>query len=66
MDPDLQRIVIVVVIGLVIAAVSATLLFLSFRAFGEERGARKPILLAAAALAFILICCIGLFIVSRE
>ena len=66
MDADLQRILMVVMIGLAIAAISGTLLFLAFRSFGEERGERKPLLLAAAALAFILICCIGLFIVSRE
>ncbi len=60
-DAEFRMLMITLVAGLGIAAVGTLLLFLAFRAFGsQKKGSIKHILLGAAALAFILVCCLAL------
>jgi hypothetical protein len=60
-----RMIVPVLVIGILIAAIGVTILFLAFRAFGTaDAGKTRHLKLMAALLVFVLICCIGLFIAS--
>jgi xanthine/uracil permease len=60
-----RMIVPVLVIGTVIAAIGVTILILAFRAFGTaDAGKTRHLKLLAALIVFVLVCCIGLFIVS--
>jgi len=66
MDPQFQRALIVVLIaGSVIMAIGATTLFVIFRKFGEANaGGQSHTTLIAALIAFIFLCCAGLFALS--
>ncbi|MEK6373701.1 MAG: hypothetical protein AABO58_13500 [Acidobacteriota bacterium] len=60
MEPEFQRILVrVMVIGGVIAIVSAGMLFLAFRSFAG-RGSRA-LLILGALVAFVLVVCAVLF-----
>lgn len=66
MDPEFQKALsIVLVVGLVIAAIGTGGLILFFRMFGtKEAGRSSHIGLVAALIGFIFLCCIGLFAVA--
>ena len=66
MDPQSQRtLILVLVVGSIIMAIGATTLFIVFRRFGEANaGGRTHRTLFAALIAFIFLCCLGLFALS--
>ena len=68
MDPEFSRLIIPTLsIGLVIAGIGVSILVLAFRAFGTaDSGKKRHLKLMAALLAFVFMCCIGLFIASFQ
>jgi hypothetical protein len=67
-DAEFSRLIVpVLVIGIIISGIGVTILVLAFRAFGTaDSGKKGHIKLMAALLAFVLACCIGLFIASFQ
>ena len=57
----LRAMIIVMVIGLAVVAIGATILLLAFRTYGEERTGAKRLGLVAGLLAFVFICCGALY-----
>lgn len=66
MEPEFQRaLIIVALVGTVIFAVGATVLYIVFRGFGREgAGKQKHITLMISLVAFIFVACLGLFLYS--
>jgi len=66
MDPQSQRALILVLIaGSIIMAIGTLTLFVIFRAYGEKKaGGTSHNTLIAVLIAFILLCCLGLFALS--
>lgn len=67
MDPEFQRaLTIVLIAGGAIGIIGAAVLFFAFRLFaGKEAGGRKHIAVLGALVAFIFVCCLVLFLLSR-
>ena len=64
--PDFQTAIIrVVIVGSLIIGIGFTGLYFVFRSFGDEKSDRRPMLLVSALLAFIMVCCLLLYISSR-
>jgi hypothetical protein len=66
MEPQLQRVLIlVVVIGSIIMAIGTVTLVIIFRRYGDAKaGGASHKKLIAALIAFIFLCCLGLFALS--
>jgi hypothetical protein len=66
MDPASQRaLILVMVAGSIVVAIGTVTLVIIFRKFGEAKaGGRSHNTLIAALIAFILLCCAGLFALS--
>jgi hypothetical protein len=66
MDPQSQRALILVLIGgSTIVGIGTLTLFVIFRAYGEKKaGATSHNVLIAVLIAFIFLCCLGLFALS--
>lgn len=66
MDPDSQRaLILVMVAGSIVMAIGTVTLVIIFRRFGEAKaGERSHNALIAALIAFVLLCCAGLFMLS--
>jgi uncharacterized membrane protein len=66
MDPEFQRILIVVLIaGTVVFGAGATVLYFVFRAFGgKQPGSSSHFGLIAALVGFVFACCVLLFLLS--
>jgi len=63
--PDFQTAVIrVIVAGVLILGIGFGGLYFVFRAFGTT-SEKRPMLLTAALLSFVMVCCVLLYIVSR-
>jgi hypothetical protein len=62
-EPEFQRALLIVLgAGTGIMAIATVALFLIFRRFGGK----SHVALVAALVAFIFVCCLALFLVSRE
>ena len=66
MDPEfLRALTIVLLVGGAIGAISAVSLYFIFRAFGSEKAGKSVhVAFMAALLGFVLLVCVGLFILS--
>jgi uncharacterized membrane protein len=65
MDPNFRALIIVLVVGTLIMGIGATALFFIFRAYGSGKaGSTKHTALIVALIAFIFLCCLGLFVLS--
>ena len=66
MEAEFQRaLIIVAIVGTVIFAAGAAVLFVVFRGVGNAgAGKQKHMTLMLSLVAFIFLCCLGLFIYS--
>lgn len=65
MEADFQRVLWPVLIaGSVIAAIGVTTLVFIFRAFASKQPTSSHIVLMAALSVFVLLCCVGLFVLA--
>jgi hypothetical protein len=66
MDPQSQRaLILVLVVGSIIVAIGTLTLYVIFRAYGEKKaGGTSHNALIAVLIAFIFLCCLGLFALS--
>lgn len=66
MDPQSQRaLIVVLIVGSIIVAIGTLTLFVIFRTFGEKKaGGKTHQTLIAVLIAFIFLCCLGLFALS--
>lgn len=69
MDPEFQRVIIrVLIVGGSIGVVCAGALVVAFRAFSAKDSARdkdfRGTVLVFGVVAFILLCCVGLMVIS--
>ena len=61
----LRPLIVALLAGVVIAGVGGSLLFFVFRALAEGRKSeRKYVILAAALLSFVFLCCAIIFVIS--
>lgn len=66
MDPQSQRaLILVLVVGSIIMAIGTITLVVIFRKYGEANaGGASHKTLIAALIAFVFLCCLGLFALS--
>jgi hypothetical protein len=66
MDPQSQRaLIVVLVVGSIVVAIGTLTLYVIFRRFGEKKaGGTSHNVLIAVLIAFIFLCCLGLFALS--
>ena len=66
MDPQSQRaLIVVLVVGSIIVAIGTLTLYVIFRTYGEKKaGSTSHNTLIAVLIAFIFLCCLGLFALS--
>jgi hypothetical protein len=64
-DSQVRALIVVVLAGSAIMAVGTTTLIVIFRTYGQAKaGSRSHKKLIAALVAFIFLCCLGLFALS--
>ena len=64
-SPFPRALIVVLVVGSIVMAIGATTLYVIFRKFGEPNaGGQSHTTLIAALIAFIFLCCAGLFALS--
>jgi hypothetical protein len=66
LDPQSQRALILVLIaGSIIVTIGTVTLFVIFRTYGEKKaGGTSHNVLIAVLIAFVFLCCLGLFALS--
>ena len=64
-SPFPRALIVVLVVGSIVMAIGATTLYVIFKKFGDENaGGQSHTTLIAALIAFIFLCCAGLFALS--
>lgn len=65
MDPEFQRVLFpVLIVGFVVAAIGTTAIVLIFRGFASKQPTSSHIVLMVALSVFVMLCCVGLFVLS--
>jgi len=59
-----RALITVLVAGSIIIGIGATAVVLTLRGFGKKAGSTKHVLLIVGMIAFIFLCCLGLFLLS--
>jgi hypothetical protein len=67
-DPEFQRaLIIVLIVGSLMAGTGTVLLVFAFRAFGGAKAGRgSHMALMGGLVAFVLACCLALFLFARH